>query len=330
MQNKVELLKKLSNKNNIISAIALDQRGSLKKMLTSSLGRNPKAQDISEFKKIISQELTSYASAFLTDPQYGLPASKVRDKNCGLLLAYDVSGYNTSGPGHLPRLLEDWSVKRLKEAGSQATKVMLYYDCDEDPEINKKKHAFIERIGDESRQENLPFFLELVTYDVNISGTKNRDFAKVRPHKVNGVIKEFSKPQYNVDVLKVEVPVDMNYVQGYSQDNSPIYTKQEAKQDFIKQSKATRGLPFIFLSGGVSASMFQETLKLAHQAGSTFNGVLCGRATWRDAVGIFAKKGERTARKWTKTEGKNNILSLNKVLAQTATPWTDKLKIPVN
>ena len=98
-------------------------------------------------------------------------------------------------------------------------------------------------------------------------------------------MKEFSKPQYQVDVLKVEVPVDMNFVEGYTAGEF-VYRKEEVAF-FKEQSEATES-PFIFLSAGVSAKLFQETLKFAKESGSTFNGVLCGRATWKDGVAPFA------------------------------------------
>ena len=74
----------LSNDNGVISALAIDQRGSLKKMLAAAANKPADETTIVDFKKAISSELTPYASAILTDPEYGLPATKVRDKNCGL------------------------------------------------------------------------------------------------------------------------------------------------------------------------------------------------------------------------------------------------------
>ena len=62
------------------------------------------------------------------------------------------------------------------------------------------------------------------------------------------------------------------------------------------QSEATQ-LPFIFLSAGVSAAMFQETLKFA-KTGSSFNGVLCGRATWANGVLPFVQQGAEAAVAW--------------------------------
>lgn len=154
---------------------------------------------------------------------------------------------------------------------------MLYYDVDEDRTINEQKHAFVERIGSECQAEGLPFYLELLSYDANIIDNQSAEYAKVKPHKIIDTMREFSKPRYQVDVLKVEVPINMHYVEDYGKNES-IYTKEEALAYFKAQSEATT-LPFIFLSAGVSAEMFQATLQLAKQAGSTFNGVLCGRAT---------------------------------------------------
>lgn len=74
------------------------------------------------------------------------------------------------------------------------------------------------------------------------------------------MMREFSQAYYGVDVLKVEVPVNMNYVEGYAEEAA--YTKEEAAVYFKEQAEAT-DLPYIFLSAGVSAELFQETLQFA-------------------------------------------------------------------
>ncbi|WP_192986109.1 tagatose-bisphosphate aldolase [Carnobacterium mobile] len=323
--NKLESLKKLSNEKGVIAALAIDQRGSLKKMLASAANKPANEEDIVEFKKVISSELTPYATSILLDPEYGLPASKLRADGTGLLVAYEKTGYDASEPGRLPDLLEEWSVRRLKEAGADAVKFLLYYDVDEDQKINDYKHVYMERLGSECAAEDIPFFLELVSYDAKNDDVKSAEYAKVKPHKVNEMMKEFSKPQYKVDVLKVEVPVNMAFVEGYNGDNTPVYSKEEAKQYFVEQSEATE-LPFIFLSAGVSAKMFQDTLKFAHDAGSQFNGVLCGRATWANGIEVFAKDGEEAGKEWMNTVGKKNIEELNAVLSETAVSFFDKVK----
>ncbi|MFT8728228.1 MAG: tagatose-bisphosphate aldolase [Liquorilactobacillus ghanensis] len=323
-KEKQQYLKKLANENGVIAALAIDQRGSLKKMLAQAAGKPSNETDIVEFKKLISSELTPYASAILLDPEYGLPAADERAANAGLLIAYEKTGYDTTAPGRMPDLLADWSALKLKEAGADAVKFMLYYDVDEPEEINRKKQAFVERVGAESAVAGLPFFLELMSYDAKIADTKSKEYAKVKPHKVNEMIKEFAKDRYLVDVLKVEVPVNMAYVAGYNGENPAVYTKEEATAYFKEQTAATNNVPFIFLSAGVSAQLFQETLKFAATTGSTFNGVLCGRATWRGAIEPFAKEGKEAGKQWLDEQGRKNIEELNTILKTTANSLFEK------
>lgn len=316
-KEKQAAMNRLANKDGIIAALAIDQRGALKKMMVA-FQPSAEAGEIEAFKSLVSEELTPYASSILLDPEYGLPAGKVRDKEAGLLLAYEKTGYDSSIKGRFPDLLDHWSVRRLKEAGADACKFLLYYDVDESDEINDRKKAFVERIASECVAEDIPFFLELVSYDDTIAEPQSKEYAQVKPRKVIDMMKVFSEPQYHVDVLKVEVPVNMNFVEGFGEDT--VYTRQEAQNFFVEQSEAT-DLPFIFLSAGVSADLFKETLHFAKDAGSTFNGVLCGRATWANGVEPFIKEGEAAARNWLQTQGRQNIEELNAVLKETATPY---------
>ena len=65
---------------------------------------------------------------------------------------------------------------------------------------------------------------------------------------------------------------------------------------------------------------------MAEEAGADFNGVLCGRATWKPAIKPFAAESEAAGRKWLSTQGKENIESLNEALKK-AKSWQEKLKI---
>lgn len=324
-ENKLARMTHLSTKDGIIAALAIDQRGALKRMLSEQGFNGDVEKAIVEFKELISEYLTPYSSSILLDPEYGLPASKVKVDDAGLLLAYEKTGYDATEPGRFPDLLPEWSALRLKEAGADAVKFLLYYDVDESDEINERKQAFVERIGSECVAEDMPFYLEVLTYDALIDDAKGKDYAKVKPHKVNEMMKEFSKDRYQVDVLKVEVPVNMNYVEGFAKEATDVvYTKKEALNYFKEQSDSTH-LPFIFLSAGVSAKLFQDTLYFAKEAESTFNGVLCGRATWKDSVEVFVKEGKKAAIEWLNTQGKQNMDELNEALNATASSWHNKL-----
>lgn len=324
-QKKYDYLKKLSDKDNVINALAIDQRGSLKKMIADNSKEAVGDEGIINFKVEISQELTKYASSILLDPEYGLPAAEARDAEAGLIISYEKTGYDASEVGRLPDLLPIWSAKRIKELNADAVKILLYYDVDESDEINDQKKAFVERVGSECMAEDIPYFLEIVTYDATDDDVKSAKYAKVKPHKVNESMRIFSDERYGVDVLKMEVPVNMNYVEGFA-EGEVVYSREEALALFKEQSEATH-LPFIFLSAGVSAKLFQDTVRFAKEAGSTFNGVLCGRATWKDSVAIFARDGKEAVQEWLQTEGRKNIEDLNVAVGESAQPWTEKVTV---
>ena len=312
MTTKQEKLKRLCDKNGIIGALAIDQRGALRRML----GEDTPVEQLETFKVLVSKYLTKYASSILLDPELGWKAAEARDKNAGLLVAYEKTGYDKTVPGRYPDLVENVSVQRLKANGADAVKVLLYIDIDEDRAVNDVKEAFIERIASECKAEDMPFFLELVSYDAKV--TDEKEYAKLKPRKVIEAMKLYSQERFGVDVLKVEVPVNMKYVEGFA-ENEVLYTKEEAAAFYKEQSDAT-SLPFIFLSAGVSAQLFQDTLRFAKESGSTFNGVLCGRATWAGATKAYQEGGEAATIKWLETIGKQNIVELDAVLQETATP----------
>jgi tagatose 1,6-diphosphate aldolase len=323
-------MKALSNDAGVIAAAAMDQRGSLQKSIAAAKGVDPKQvtnEMMSEFKIAVTKVLTPHASAILLDPEYGLPATKARSSNAGLLLAYELSGYDNTQPGRLPDLLPHVSVKRIQEWGADAVKILIYYTPFEDAKINDIKHAFIERIGAECVTYEIPFFLEFVGYDPAGGDEKGKDFAAKKPEIVTKSMAEFTKPQYMVDVLKVEVPINAEYVEGSSVfKGQKAYSREEALKHF-RNAAAVATKPFIYLSAGVSNAQFVESLKMAEESGTDFSGVLCGRATWKEGIPIYAKEGAKALEAWLSSEGVKNIDAVNGAI-KSAKPWYAKLGIP--
>ncbi|HOQ45103.1 MAG TPA: tagatose 1,6-diphosphate aldolase [Bryobacteraceae bacterium] len=328
-QGKLTKMKALANDAGIIAAAAMDQRGSLQKGLAQAKGVEKKAitaQMMAEFKKAVTKILTPHASAILLDPEFGLEAAKARSKNAGLLLAYEKSGYDNTQPGRLPDLLDHVSVKRIVDWGADAVKVLIYYTPFEDPRINDVKHAFVERIGAECEAYDIPFFLEFVGYDHKGGDEKGLEYAKLKPEIVTRSMQEFTKPQYKVDVLKVEVPINAQYTEGSVVfKGQAAYSRKEALEHF-RRAAAAATKPFIYLSAGVDNEQFVESLKMAVEAGSDFSGVLCGRATWKDGIPVYAKGGVAALEEWLKTEGVRNINAVNEAIKH-AKPWYAKLGI---
>jgi tagatose 1,6-diphosphate aldolase len=315
-------LQAVSDSRGVVGAAAMDQRGSLKSAIAKEKGVDKGAvspQMLEEFKTAVVRVLTPYASAILLDPEYGLPAARQRAKNAGLLLAYENSGYDNTRPGRLPDLLDIWSVRRLVAAGADCIKILLYYTPFDPPAVNEIKHAWVERIGGECAASDVPFFLEMVGYEEG-ADEKGIGFARKKPDVVTHSMEEFSKPQYGIDVLKVEVPVNMAFVAGSKACKGECaYTRDEAKEHFRRAASAAKK-PFIYLSAGVNNDVFAETLELAAESGVNFSGVLCGRATWKEGIPIYAKQGVKALEDWLADQGVKNIKNVNDRL-KAAKPW---------
>lgn len=309
----------------VIAAAAADQRGSLQKSIAKARGENGTAtsQDLSVFKATVTRILTQHSSAILMDPEYGMDAIKARKVGTGVLVSYEKTGYDANVKGRLPDLLSDWSVKRIVELGGNGVKILLYYNPFDDKKVNDIKHAFIERVGAECAANDIPFFLEPLAYDDALGDEKGFEFAKVKPKYVTAYMAEFSKPRYGVDILKVEVPVNIAFVEGTrAYKGQTAYTIQDTMRYFREAGDAA-SKPFIYLSAGVSDEIFRETLEIAAEAGTNFSGVLCGRATWQDGVPVYATKGEGALEEWLLDRGVTNVKALNAVLAKGAKPWWD-------
>jgi tagatose 1,6-diphosphate aldolase len=278
---------------------------------------------MSEFKVAVSKILTQHASAILLDPEFGIPAAKARARNSGLLLAYEESGYDNTKPGRLPDLLPHLSVKRIKDLGADAVKILIYYSPFDKEDVNDIKHAFVERIGAECEFHQIPFFLEFVGYDPAGGDEKGLEYAKKKPDVVIGSMEEFGKPQYNVDILKVEVPVNAEFVEGSSVYKGQAAQSRKEALDLYRKAASVARKPFIYLSAGVGNAQFVESLRLAAEAGTDYSGVLCGRATWKEGIPVYAKQGVKALEDWLSDKGVANITAVNEAI-QSAKPWHAK------
>src|SRR2546421_2545453 len=323
---KFEGINACADSRGVIAALAVDHRGNLLEAIARARGEHGQATaaDMLAFKTAVTRVLTPSASAILLDPEYGLGAIASRAPGTGVLLAYEKSGYDFNTKGRLPDLLPEWSVRRLVEVGAQAIKILLYYNPLDEEQINIVKHVYIERIGAECTALDVPFFLEPLVYDDALGDEKGLAFASKKPAYVARTMQEFSKPQYGVDVLKVEVPVNPAFMAGSRafSGEGVAYSRQEASEHFRTIASATT-LPFIFLSAGVSNDVFCEMLELAAEAGVKFSGVLCGRATWQGGISVYANEGRQALDRWLTEQGVQNIQTINKVLMHCAIPWWD-------
>ncbi|WP_341302112.1 tagatose 1,6-diphosphate aldolase [Lysinibacillus sp. FSL H8-0500] len=313
----------ISDENNIILATAMDQRGSLGKMIQSYNDSLSYEEGLVQFKEGVSEVLGNHSSSLLLDPEYGWSAAQKLNEDIGLIMAYEKTGYDASEKGRLPNLVDDYAVQDLVKGGASALKLLVYYDHKEEEQYNLIKKAFIKRVGDECKQNDLLFILEPVSYSAAGLPEKSPEFAKVKPEIIEYFMMEFSKEEYGIDLLKVEVPVSIYNIEGYSQYSNyqPVFSPEEAAHHYKNCSDKSR-LPFIYLSGGVTNEQFIETLHFAKTANSEFCGILCGRATWKDGIKTFATEGKEAYYTWLQTQGIDNLKKVKEAVTATATPWS--------
>jgi len=325
-RGKFDGLNTCADSRGVIAALAVDHRGNLLEAIARARGENGQATaaDMLAFKMAVTKMLSPLTSAVLLDPEYSLEVISSWAQGTGVLLAYEKSGYDAHTRGRLPDLLPEWSVRRLVEAGARAIKILLFYNPFDEAQINSVKQAYVERIGAECVGLDVPFFLEPLVYDDAIGDEKGLAFARKKPDYVARAMEEFSRPRYGVDILKVELPVNPACVAGTRSfaGEGTAYSRQDAIMHFRNAASAS-SKPFIYLSAGSSDTVFCDMVELAAEAGVKYSGVLCGRATWQEAIPVYATGGVAALEGWLADQGKQNIQALNDVLARGATAWWD-------
>ena len=313
-------LETVSDSRGLIAALAIDQRGRLAQIVflghrcTSRVRYRAKilknsSRRSAEFSPLMPAPFCSIRSR----PSSRRQRAKIAACSWPMSKRVTISLF----PARLPRLLDGWSVQRLVARGRQRNKdAAVLFDFQSAP-INKSRSG--SNVGEECAGKMCHIFLssspittKWTRRAANLPGQARDCYPRCR-----GILRS----QYQVDILKVGVPVNMNFVGDVRKAEWPAaYTREQAKE-YFRQASAAAKKPFIYLSEGVSNETFSETLGLAAEAGAKFSGVLCGRATWKDGVPIFAARGMNALEDWLSNEGVKNIQRVNARLSS-AKPWS--------
>jgi tagatose 1,6-diphosphate aldolase len=256
--------------------LAIDQRPPIFNLIKERKKRYT-YKDVVDFKKNISLNLSQHSTAILMDPVYSVPNLIPSSKSKGLIITLEDHDFIERGRGRYSKNIKNWTVEKIKRIGGDAVKVLAWYRPDADQKSIKHQKKYIEKIGKQCEKYDIPFLLELLVYPFKNETGYSKDYKeqldKNQNHVINSV-KEFSKEKYKVDIFKLESPVDSNQLQ-----NSKF---NKVTEDAFKQlSKATRNIPWVMLSSGMSKKSFLNCLKLAYKNGAS--GYLAGRTIWLDA-----------------------------------------------
>ena len=222
------------------------------------------------------------------------------------MMAYEADVYHISDIDRITILPRNLKITDYKRLGYKILKFFMYFAPNESPSLNKKKLDIIQKIGDECSKHEIQFLLEPLVYDPKIEqGTK--EYALLKPELVRFSNEIFSDPKFKVDVLKVEIPVDLSFIEGFGES---IISRKDAIKHFQTAANAVGQVPFVYLSAGVSYEWFRASLIMAKDANINFSGFVCGRAIWSEAIDVFGKKGKKSLIEWLNDIGKKRLAEL--------------------
>lgn len=239
--------------------LAIDQRGSFKKILRSS-----DSKKIISAKKDIIETIGKHASAVLIDPVYCKGLVNLIKKP--ILFCMEKSGYEKVNLYRKTLLQPNWSVQKAKKLGASAIKLNIFYNPDAPSTVLKHQQKIVKKIGDSCKRNKLPFLLEIITYSPK---------PYIKSKAIIKSIEEFKQTKYNVSVFKLEYPGSLK--------SCKQITKILGKR------------PWVLLSAGKTMQKFSSELKIAIKGGC--RGFLAGRAIWQKGIRTknkrdwLAKKG---------------------------------------
>ena len=286
---KLRRLHRLSDGAGRFAMLAIDQRGSLRRMIKARAGRAAEEKELRRVKRAVTEPVAPLATAVLTDPLFGYPATlDVLPPCVGVLLAVEQTGYEAAGAGERrSRLLEDHGVADVLRRGADAAKLLIYHHAEASAATLHHQREIVQTVGAACEDAQLPFILEVVTYALD-GKKKSAAFARRKPDLVAEAVAAYADPGCKVDVFKVEFPADLKYTEEYQSADyaagTAVYDR-DAVVEACRRIDETASAPWVLLSAGVDIDEFVEDLRLANAAGAS--GFLCGRAVWKHVMDYF-------------------------------------------
>ncbi len=293
-------LRATSTANNTFNILAFDQRGTYRKMLPE--GSSP--ETAVKIKRQIVVELSTHVSAVLLDAEYGLEPALAMAGHTGLLMALEKSGYSGDSTYRQAAFVDGWTVGTMKQIGVTAVKLLAYYHP-ESAKLAEETETLIQQVVNDCHAHDLPVFVEPMSYSLDANVVKeSAEFAKTRPRIVAETARRLSK--LNIDVLKMEFPVDADF-------DSDHKSWQSACESLSGACTA----PWVLLSAGVDFSTFAEQLMIACRAGAS--GYLAGRTIWKESVAMDDDSRQR----FLQEIAVERLNKLNDTANSQARPWSD-------
>ncbi len=305
---KIRGLQQIANSDGIFTMCAMDHRGSLRSMIDEENPGEVNYEEMVQRKLELCSSLAKHASAVLLDPIFGAAqciSHSVLPSSTGLLVSIEASGYSGDKEHRLTRLLDEWSVEKIKRMGASAVKILVYYRPDL-KQLASQQLNTVNMVAVECIKYDLPFLVEPKSYPIGNEINNPQEFASLKEQLVIKTAQDITAQP--VDVLKAEFPADLHY----RKDKSELI-------NLCHQLDMSSQVPWVILSAGVDFQLFCQQVEIACQAGAS--GFLGGRAIWQEAMYI---DNVRERVKYLSTIGADRLKRLTEIASKHAAPWYKK------
>ena len=287
---KLRGLRRMATPEGHFTMVALDQRPPIANLIAAKRGipaGEVAFKDVVDVKRVIAKAVGGRASAVLFDPNYAFPAALATlPAHTGLVVTLEDHRFEDTPGGRLSHSIRDWSVEKIKGAGADGVKVLVWYRPDAGAAVLAHQKRYVEEIGEACRQHDIAFVLELLVYSFPKSAAHTADYVE-SPEKMPALVlesvREFAHPRYGVDLFKLESPLPGASLPA--RDGSDAQRQAEHRFDEMGAICGQAGIPWVMLSAAVTPRQFVRVMEYAYAAGA--NGFLAGRAIWLQAMQHF-------------------------------------------
>ncbi len=295
----IEALRRIASADDTFSVVALDQRGTMRRMF-AAVGQPEVADgELVAVKEDIIDGLAGVASAFLVDPDYGMAAARTHPKRAsfGVLLAAEPASRGTHEGAPTVALDPNQPADWVRDQGADALKFLCQVRADRPVGAD----------GRDLTAEALTALRELI--------------ADCAATAVPSVVENLIYPLPGADPLTPEARADaIIEAAALIDDLGPSLLKLEypGSPAACRRLAARLTRPWAVLSAGVPMAQFADVLRISCDDGGA-SGFIAGRAIWADAVGM-----QRPARQaFLGDEGRRRLDECVSVISGRARPFTE-------
>lgn len=225
--------------------LALDQRDSFKKLISQKNPESVTDEEIIKDKTAIIKAVGNNVTGILIDREWGMQAYRESGIKKPFLIAAEKTGYIEENEEERLTQIENTAAD-IRSLGASGVKLLIYFNTQ--AKNAPKQIDTARKVLEETHNEKIPFFLEIVRYNQN--------------DHVSDCVKSFLDAGVVPDVFKIEPPVD--------------------RQECAKITQMLGKTPWIILTRGVDFNLFCKKLRESVAEGGS--GFLAGRSLWQELL----------------------------------------------